>query len=108
MTGSITDPQAAYLAGQHLADLAARAEAAEARADSLEAAVDQARADLDSKNAHIAALHDRLTQAQRAAEADQVAAARAAAQDRRSAYDWAPLAERTVDLFTDVALAAGR
>ena len=94
MTGSITDPQAAYLAGQHLADLAARAEAAEARADSLEAAVDQARADLDSKNAHIAALHDRLTQAQRAAEADQVAAARAAARPAtgtgtyRSVADW--------------------
>ena len=55
MTGSITDPQAAYLAGQHLADLAARAEAAEARADSLEAAVDQARADQAAAAAKAAA-----------------------------------------------------
>ncbi|MEZ5142451.1 MAG: hypothetical protein R2726_08020 [Acidimicrobiales bacterium] len=49
----------------------------------------------------VAAALDALT-------AEQVATAAAASVARRPAYDWAPLAERTLALLDDVALAAGR
>jgi hypothetical protein len=49
----------------------------------------------------IAAALDALT-------AERVADARAAAAACRPAHDWAPLADRTLDLFTDIALTAGR
>ena len=39
---------------------------------------------------------------------DKVAAARAASAARAPAFAWGPLAEQTLALFDDVALAAGR